>query len=191
MRRGPQFENQRWCLASYTRLTCKRAQTKPKDKTGFGPTRGPHQSERETTKDILFLTSIRVSNIPTSVILLACSVWCNIHPIHLFHWKHMCTMHVMHQQKSKHMTFWLCVRPDQAMRRRLLWLQSPFLVVTRQFNNRLASTDKLSAAGWTFPRSFRVYASALCQRLLRFGSGRLTANSLVPGIDFLIRWFSL
>ena len=50
---------------------------------------------------------------------------------------------------------------------------------------------QMAAARWTFPRSFRVFTSALCQRFLRFGCGRLTANSLVPLMDCLICWFSL
>ena len=70
----------------HTRLTCKRPQTKPKNETGFGPTLGPHQSEREITKDIqkdiLYLTSLRVSPMQTSVILLACSIWCIIDLVH-------------------------------------------------------------------------------------------------------------
>ena len=49
-----------------------------KERDRFRPKLGPHQSEREITKDIqrddLYLTSIRVSNMQTSVILLVCSV---------------------------------------------------------------------------------------------------------------------
>ena len=70
----------------HTQLTCKRPQTKPKNETGFGPTLGPHQSEGEITKvihkDILYLTSVRVSQMQTSVNLLACSIWCIIHLVH-------------------------------------------------------------------------------------------------------------
>ena len=73
----------------------------------------------------------------------------------------------------------------------------PFSAAALQFNNRLASMDKLSAAGWTFPISFRVFTSALCQRFLRLCCGRLTANSLVQGNRFFdllvqsVNWISI
>ena len=95
------------------------------------------------------------------------------------------------------MIFWQCAPPVQATRRRLLWLQLPFSAAALQFNNRLASMDKLSAAGLTFLRSFSAFTSALCQRFLRLGCGRLTENSLVPGNQFCdllvqsVNWISI
>ena len=87
LRRGPQSENRRWSRATSHTTHMQASTTKAKKRDEFfRPTLGPHQSEREITKDIqkdiLYLISVHVSHMQTSVILLGCSIWCIIHLVH-------------------------------------------------------------------------------------------------------------